>query len=67
MKHFGKIIIVFNNFCKKFHLNSLRGSEMCRILNMDVLDMDVFLIFRDSEYTKFLQIQALRKVLHVVK
>ena len=27
MKHFGKIIIVFNNFCKKFHLNSLRGSE----------------------------------------
>ena len=40
---------------------------MCRILNMDVLDMDVFLIFRDSEYTKFLQIQALGKVLHVVK
>ena len=34
MKHFGKIIIVFDYFCKKLHRKSLRGFRMCRVLNM---------------------------------
>ena len=27
MEHFGKIIMLFNYFCKKLRLKSLRGSE----------------------------------------
>ena len=29
MERFGKIIVVFNYFCKKFHLKSLRGFCTC--------------------------------------
>ena len=29
MKRFGEIIIMFNYFCKKFHLKSLRGLWIC--------------------------------------
>ena len=28
-ERFGKIIIEFNNFCKKLHLKSLRGFGIC--------------------------------------
>ena len=43
MEGFGKIIIVFNYFCKKTHLKSLRGSW---IWVLNISDIWIFVNFR---------------------
>ena len=76
--------IVFNYFCKKLHLKSLRWLWKClvliilefwvfisfckygRVLNMCLNTiMKGFQIFQDSEYIRFLHMQAFHKVLNM--
>ena len=49
-------------------MNIRKFCKNAKVLNMpwDAIT-DVFLIFQDSKYTKFLRIQALHEVLHMVK
>ena len=79
MERFQKIIIVFNYFAKNSILSVWEDSEYVfwifanfrkynKILNIRRDEtIEGFWIFQDSEYTKFLRMQVLFKVLNMSK